>query len=133
MYQPRKSATDCTELIRTSTAYEIQSYITFQYNPPACKHNQKLPIKEKNAFKTWSFGIHNIRSGKEKDDAKMYLIAKELVKVDLSFCCLQKLKCINSAKKLLHLTAVRTMNSVGVKLRNAEKLELGFSYQEIIL
>lgn len=62
MHQQSKSATDCTELIRTSTAYESQSYITFQFNLSACKPNQNLPIKEKmpskpGALELLTFGL----------------------------------------------------------------------------
>ena len=60
--------------------------------------------KQNQPFKKWSFGTINIRSGKEKDEgAKMYLVAKEIEKAGLSFCCLQEVKYRNSGKKLIRL------------------------------
>ena len=55
-------------------------------------------------FHKWSFGTINIRSGKEKDEgAKMYLIAKEVARAGLTFCCIQEVKYRNSGKKLIRL------------------------------
>ena len=56
------------------------------------------------AFQKWKFGTVNIRSGKEKDEgAKVYAIAKQIAKLELSFCCIQEVKYGNSGKKLIEL------------------------------
>ena len=56
------------------------------------------------AFQKWKFGTVNIRSGKEKDEgAKIYAIAKQIAKLELSFCCIQEVKYRNSGKKLIEL------------------------------
>ena len=58
----------------------------------------------KNSFHTWDFGTLNIRSGKEKlDGARMYMIAKETARANLSFCCLQEVRHRNTGKKLIQL------------------------------
>ena len=55
-------------------------------------------------FKRWKCGTINIRSGKEKDEgAKIYSIAKQISKMDLSFCCIQEMKYRNTGKKLIEL------------------------------
>ena len=55
-------------------------------------------------FQSWSFGTINIRSRKDKDEGgKIYLIAKEISKAKLSFCCLQEVKYRNSGNKLIQL------------------------------
>ena len=55
-------------------------------------------------FHSWSFGSVNIRSGKERDEGgKLYTIAKEVSRADLTFCCLQEVKYLNSGKKLIEL------------------------------
>lgn len=54
--------------------------------------------------KSWFFGTINIRSGKERDEgAKIYTIARELSRQNLSFCCLQEVKYRNSGNKLIEL------------------------------
>ena len=57
----------------------------------------------------------------------------EVAKSDLSFSCYKKLDIETWRKKLLHSTAMRTMNFIGVKWKNAEKLEPGFSYYPNII
>ena len=90
-----KGVIDYTELITTNTAYKSQCYIHTEYNASLGKHNKNLP--KKTAFKTWSFGIINIRSTKEKDeDGKTYLITKELANTGLRLYCLQEVKYRNS-------------------------------------
>ena len=55
-------------------------------------------------FKYWKFGTVNIRSGKEKDEgSKIYGIAKQVAKLNLTFCCLQEVKYRNNGKKLVEL------------------------------
>ena len=57
-----------------------------------------------NLFQTWSFGTINRRSGKEKNEgAKIYAVAKEIVRAGLSFCCLQEVKYRNTGNKLTRL------------------------------
>ena len=52
----------------------------------------------------WKFGTLNIRSGKEKDEGfKLYSIAKEAAKANLSFCCIQEVKYLNSGSKVITL------------------------------
>ena len=41
----------------------------------------------------WNFGTINIRTGNEKDEGyKLYSIANEVAKANLSFCCLQEVR-----------------------------------------
>ena len=55
-------------------------------------------------FKYWKFRKVNIRSGKEKDEgSKIYGIAKQVAKLNLTFCCLQEVKYRNNGKKLVEL------------------------------
>ena len=52
----------------------------------------------------WKFGTINIRTGNEKDEGfKMYSIAKEAAKANLSFCCLQEVRYRNSGSKVITL------------------------------
>ena len=64
---------------------------------------KSLQLK-KSIFHEWQFGSINLRSGKEKDEgAKMYMVAKEVARANLAFCCLQEVKYRNSGKKLINL------------------------------
>ena len=79
----------------------VSNFLSFS---STSKINLNLQQKQATAFKNWSFGTINIRSGKEKDEgAKIYMIAKEIDKIGLSFCCLQEVKYRNSGKKLVKL------------------------------
>ena len=66
-------------------------------------------IKHKNdgnklSFHEWKFGTINIRSGKEKQEgAKMYMIAKEVAKLNLTFCVLQEVRHRNVGSKIIEL------------------------------
>ena len=53
----------------------------------------------------WNFGTINIRTGNEKDEGyKLYSIANEVAKANLSFCCLQEVRYRNHGKKVITLT-----------------------------
>ena len=57
-----------------------------------------------NHFKVWKFGTINIRTGDEKSEgAKMYIIAKEMDKAGLTFCCLQEVRHRGKNKKVIEL------------------------------
>ena len=52
----------------------------------------------------WKIGTINIRTGNEKDEGyKLYSIAKEAAKADLSFCCLQEVRYRNCGNKVIAL------------------------------
>ena len=71
--------------------------------------SEKLGHKNDNSsnqkmYYPWKFGTLNIRSGKEKDEGfKLYSIAKEAAKANLSFCCIQEVKYLNSGSKVITL------------------------------
>ena len=88
-------------------------------------------------FKTWSFGTINIRSGTEKDDgAKIYAIAKELVRYDLAFCCLQEVRWRGVGAKIIQLDTGETFEfhwsgykkkrqaGVGILIRTHKDIEI---------
>ena len=52
-------------------------------------------------LKSWSFGTINIRSGKEKEVAKIYAVVKEVNRAGLIFCSLQEVKNRNTGSKLI--------------------------------
>lgn len=82
-------------------------------------NNNETSLKNNQAFKVWSFGTINIRSGKEKDKgAKIYLTAKEVAKASLSFCCLQEVKYRNTGKKFIefHWCGMKRRREAGVGL-----------------
>ena len=57
-----------------------------------------------NHFKVWKFGTINIRTGDEKSEgAKMYMVANEIDKAGLTFCCLQEVRHRGTNKKLIRL------------------------------
>ena len=61
-------------------------------------------IKKFKKFQKWSFGTINIRTGAEKDDgAKIYSIAKELSKSDMTFLLLQEVRWRDNGNKLIQL------------------------------
>ena len=68
-------------------------------------HNNNNFNNQKNTmYYPWKFGTLNIRSGKEKDEGfKLYSIAKEAAKANLSFCCIQEVKYLNSGSKVITL------------------------------
>ena len=52
----------------------------------------------------WKFGTINIRSGKEKEGGwRMYTVAKEIDKLDISFCCIQEVRHRNTGRKVISL------------------------------
>ena len=56
------------------------------------------------AMYPWKIGTINIRTGNEKDEGyKLYSIAKEAAKADLSFCCLQEVRYRNCGNKVIAL------------------------------
>ena len=64
----------------------------------------KTNIYFKKSFETWKFPTINIRSGKEKDEgSKIYCIAKQAAKLNLTFCCLQEVKYRGFRSKLILL------------------------------
>ena len=49
----------------------------------------------------WKLGSLNIRSGKEKlEGARIYSIAKEIARENITICCLQELKYRNAREKI---------------------------------
>ena len=64
---------------------------------------QRVSIIKKQFYK-WKFGSINIRSGKEKErGAEMYIIAREVDRADLQFCCIQEVRHRNTGKKIMRL------------------------------
>ena len=67
-------------------------------------NNINLNNQKNTMYHPWKFGTLNIRSGKEKDEGfKLYSIAKEAAKANLSFCCIQEVKYLNSRSKVITL------------------------------
>ena len=68
------------------------------------RNKGKTNVYSNKSFKTWKFGTINIRSGKEKDEgSKIYCIAKQVAKLNLTFCCLQEVKYRGIGSKLIVL------------------------------
>ena len=85
--------------VKTLTGDEILSI-----NQENCRTKEKINVYSNKSFESWKFGTINIRSGKEKDDgSKIYCIAKQLAKLNLTFCCLQEVKYHGSGSKLIVL------------------------------
>ena len=62
--------------------------------------------RNKIRFHNWEFGTINIRSGKEKfEGAKMYMIATEVARANLSFCALQEVRHRNTGDKIIELNS----------------------------
>ena len=60
--------------------------------------------RNKLRFHNWEFGTINIRSGKEKlEGAKMYMIATEITRANLSFCALQEVRHMSTGDKIIEL------------------------------
>ena len=55
-----KAATDYTEQTTTNTAFERQSYSLIKDNSSTGRYSQKPTLKQKTAFKTWSFGTFGL-------------------------------------------------------------------------
>ena len=67
------------------------------------KSNKPKKFRTKN-FKNWSFGTINIQSGHEKNEGgKIYSVAKEIVKANLAFCCLQEVCWRGTGSKIITL------------------------------
>ena len=99
-------------------------------------HSANERIIKYELFKKWKCGTINVRSGKEKDEgAKIYSIAKQISKMDLSFCCIQEIKYRNSGKKLIELdngrkyhflwcgTKKRRQDGVGILLLDDKEIK----------
>ena len=70
------------------------------------KKTSKIRIQ---SYKKWSFGTINIRTGAEKDEgAKIYAVAKEVVRFNLMFCCLQEVRWIGIDSKVIQLDTGET-------------------------
>ena len=69
-----------------------------------CRNNVLNQRNCSNLFHEWKFGTLNVRSGKEKlEGARIYAIAKEVERANLSFCCLQEVRHRKTGKKLITL------------------------------
>ena len=68
------------------------------------KINRQNKTRNKSRFYSWKFATINIRSGKEKlEGAKMYMIAKEAARLNLSFCALQEVRHRGIGNKIIEL------------------------------
>ena len=68
------------------------------------KINSYNKKKDKDRFYSWKFGTINICSGKEKlEGAKMYIIAKDAARQNLSFCALQEVRHRGTDSKIIEL------------------------------
>ena len=68
------------------------------------KINPQNKTKNRSRFYSWKFATINIRSGKEKlEGAKMYMIAKEAARLNLSFCALQEVRHRGIGNKIIEL------------------------------
>ena len=66
--------------------------------------NPQNKTKNRSRFYSWKFATINIRSGKEKlEGAKMYMIAKEAARLNLSFCALQEVRHRGIGNKIIEL------------------------------
>ena len=87
------------EEVKTLTGDEILSI-----NQENCRTKEKNNVYSNKSFESWKFGTINIRSGKEKDEgSKIYCIAKQVAKLNLTFCCLQEVKYRGCGSKLIVL------------------------------
>ena len=78
-------------------------------------------------FKKWLFGTVNIRSGKEKDEgAKLYLVAKEVARADLSICCLQEVKYRNSGHRIIELDTGEKFEFIWCGMKKRRTAGVGF-------
>jgi exonuclease III len=60
--------------------------------------------KKYNAMHKWKLGSSNIGSGKEKlEGARIYGIAKEIARENITICCLQEVKYRNTGMKIIEL------------------------------
>ena len=60
--------------------------------------------KKYNTMHRWKLGSLNIRSGKEKlEGARIYSIAKEIARENITICCLQEVKYRNTGMKIIEL------------------------------
>ena len=82
----------------------ISTYIYNLVSPETSETGISQNNGNNGLFKSWSFGTINIRSGKERDEgAKIYVVAKEIQRQGLLFCCIQEVKYLNTGRKLITL------------------------------
>ena len=66
--------------------------------------SDKNSVSKSSSFHLWKLGTVNIRTGKEKsEDAKMYVITKEVARAGLSICLLQEVRYRNNGTRRISL------------------------------
>ena len=84
-----------------------------------CSISKVIIHRNKIRFHNWEFGTINIRSGKEKlEGAKMYMIATEVARANLSFCALQEVRHGNTGDKIIELKSGKKCRFFCVVKRN---------------
>ena len=92
----KENHTECIQL--TEFQSELENLDTFVSNDSVL---EKLTQKD---FHSWTLGTLNIQSGKEKSlGAKIYGIPKKITHAQISVCCLQEVRYLNSGCKLIRL------------------------------
>ena len=77
-------------------------------------------------FQSWKLGTINIRSGKQKDQrAKVYSTAKEIDRLKLELCCLQKWNTKTAARNWYNWIVEKDTNSTGAGIKKKRTAGVG--------
>ena len=75
-----------------------------QLNIKNISYTQSHTETQERNFHNWKFGTINIRTGKENEEgSKNYMIATEVDKANLAFCCMQEVRYRNAGMKKIRL------------------------------